>query len=141
MKDDCALLNHIRQTTEMGINGIDSVMDYTDGTMREALIQQRTEYADMHKTADELLKQHNGTPENVGVFAKWSSELSSGMKTMMDSSQSNIADMMIQGNTMGVTKSLQTIRDYNGSDHAVMKLAHKLLDTENANIEQMKHFL
>ncbi len=141
MKDDCALLNHIRQTTEMGVSGIDSVMDYAEGTFRQALEQQRAEYAEMHHKADELLKQRNGQSEDIGAFAKWSSELSSGLKTMMDSSQSNLANMMIQGNTMGVTKSLQTIRDYQGDDHAVMKLAHKLLDTEQANIEQMKQYL
>lgn len=44
MKDDCTLLNHIRQTTEMGADGIDSVLPYTNGEFRQALKQQRTEY-------------------------------------------------------------------------------------------------
>ena len=110
MKDDCTLLNHIRQTTEMGVDGIDSVIQYADGTFRQALEQQRTEYNKIHSSADQLLRKHGGRPEDVSAFAKWSSELSSGVKTMMDSSQSNIADMMIRGNTMGVTKGLQTMR-------------------------------
>ncbi|MCD8356790.1 MAG: PA2169 family four-helix-bundle protein [Clostridia bacterium] len=141
MKDDCTLLNHIRQTTEMGVDGIDSVIQYADGTFRQALEQQRTEYNKIHDSADSLLRKHNGKPEDVGAFAKWSSELSSGMKTMMDSSQSNIADMMIRGNTMGVTKSMQTMRECDVSDHAVTSLANKLLATEQANIDQMKKFL
>lgn len=141
MKDDCALLNHIRQTTEMGVDGIDSVVEYTEGTFRQALEQQRTEYRRIHDSADKLLQKHHGEPEDLSSFAKWSSGLTAGLKTMMDSSQSNIARMMIEGNTMGVTKSLQTIKDYQGDDHAVVKLAHKLMDTEQANIDQMKHFL
>lgn len=141
MKDDCALLNHIRQSTEMGVDGIDSVVEYTDGSFRQALEQQRTEYRKIHSSADTLLEKHQGQPEDLGTFTKWSSELSSNLKTMMDSSPSNIAQMMIQGNTMGVTKSLQTIRDYSGDDHAVIHLAHKLLDTEQANIDQMKQYL
>lgn len=141
MKDDCALLNHIRQTTEMGVDGIDSVMEYTDGSFRQALEQQRTEYHQIHDRADELLRKHHGEPEDLGMFAKWSGELSSSLKTMMDSSMSNIAQMMIQGNTMGVTKSLQTLKDYHGNDHSVTQLAHKLLDTEQSNIDQMKRFL
>ncbi len=141
MKDDCTLLNHIRQTTEMGVDGIDSVIQYADGTFRQALEQQRTEYNKIHSSADQLLRKHGGRPEDVSAFAKWSSELSSGVKTMMDSSQSNIADMMIRGNTMGVTKGLQTMRECNVSDTAVTSLANKLIATEQANINQMKKFL
>lgn len=141
MKDDCTLLNHIRQTTEMGVDGIDSVMQYADGSFRQALQQQRTEYNKLHQSADELLRKHDGRPEDLGSFAKWSSELSSGLKTMMDSSQSNIAKMMIQGNTMGVTKSMQTMRECTVNDKAVTSLANKLLATEQANIDQMKTFL
>lgn len=141
MKDDCTLLNHIRQTTEMGADGIDSVLPYTNGEFRQALEQQRTEYKKIHASADSLLQNLGGEPENVGTFAKWSSELTSGLKTMMDSSESNIADMMIQGNTMGVTKSIQTIRSCDVQDTAVSRLADKLLATERANITQMKSFL
>lgn len=141
MKNECTLLNHIRQTTEMGVDGINSVIQYADGTFRQALEQQRAEYNKIHDSADKLLNKHGGKPEDVGTFAKWSSELSSGLKTMMDSSQSNIADMMIQGNTMGVTKSMQTIRECDVKDHAVTSLANKLLATEQANIDQMKKFL
>ena len=141
MKDDCTLLNHIRQTTEMGVDGIDSVIQYADGTFRQALEQQRTEYNKIHSSADQLLRKHGGRPEDVSAFTKWSSELSSGVKTMMDSSQSNIADMMIRGNTMGVTKGMQTMRECNVSDTAVTSLANKLIATEQANINQMKKFL
>ena len=141
MKDDCTLLNHIRQTTEMGVDGIDSVIQYADGTFRQALEQQRTEYNKIHSSADQLLRKHGGRPEDVSAFAKWSSELSSGGKTMLDSSQSNIADMMIRGNTMGVTKGMQTMRECNVSDTAVTSLANKLIATEQANINQMKKFL
>lgn len=141
MKDDCTLLNHIRQTTEMGVDGIDSVIQYADGTFRQALEQQRTEYNKIHSSADQLLRKHGGRPEDVSAFAKWSSELSAGVKTMMDSSQSNIADMMIRGNTMGVTKGMQTMRECNVSDTAVTSLANKLIATEQANINQMKKFL
>ncbi|HIV69140.1 MAG TPA: hypothetical protein IAA32_09800 [Candidatus Butyricicoccus stercorigallinarum] len=141
MKDDCTLLNHIRQTTEMGVDGIDSVMEYAEGSFRQALEQQRAEYKKLHNAADALLRRTGGVPEDLSAFAKWSSELSAGLKTMMDSSQSNLARMMIEGNTMGVTKSLQTIKTCDVRDAEVSRLAEKLLATEQANIDQMKAFL
>ena len=39
MNDDCTLLNAIRQTTEMGADGIDAVLPYTSGEFRQALKQ------------------------------------------------------------------------------------------------------
>ena len=48
---------------------------------------------------------------------------------------------MIQGSTMGVTKSLRTLRDCHPKDPKVKDLADKLLKTEQANIDQMKGFL
>ena len=49
--------------------------------------------------------------------------------------------MMIQGNTMGMTKSLRQMRTYASEDGRVKDLADKLLQTEEANIQQMKGFL
>lgn len=63
------------------------------------------------------------------------------MKLMADPSASKIAEMMIQGNTMGMTQSLRNLNDYPGKDERVRDLASKLLRTEEANIEQMKKFL
>ena len=49
--------------------------------------------------------------------------------------------MMIQGSTMGVTKSIRTIRDCQLQDERVRDLADKLLETQQANIEEMKKYL
>lgn len=63
-------------------------------------------------------------------MVKASSEMMmSAMKTMADHSTSKIAEMMIQGNTMGMgmTKSLKHLHDYHGKDERVRDLASKLL--------------
>ena len=67
MNDDCTLLNAIRQTTEMGTDGIDAVLPYTSGEFRQALKQQRTEYQKIHDSADTLLHKLGGEPEDVSI--------------------------------------------------------------------------
>lgn len=74
-------------------------------------------------------------------MARLSSEVMSTAKTLADPSASNIAEMVIQGNNMGITKSLKHLNDYAGNDPEVRNLAEKLLETEQANVEQMKPFL
>jgi uncharacterized protein (DUF305 family) len=136
------LLNHVYQTAEMGQDGIRSVRKYArDPKLTQALDRQSREYQKLQRSAGEMLRTRGLEPEGIGAMAKLSSETMSAMKTMVDHSATKIAELMIQGSTMGVTKSLRTIRDCELKDERVRDLADKLLKTEQANIEEMKQFL
>ena len=136
------LLSHVYQTAEMGQDGITSVLRYSrDPSLRKALERQKREYRELQGSAGDMLRSRGVQPDGVGAAAKLSSDLMSAVKTMMDHSSTKIAEMMIQGSTMGVTKSLRTLRDCRPEDPRVKDLADKLLKTEHANIEEMKTFL
>lgn len=142
MLKETDLLNHICQTTEMGSLGIDMIMDYAENErLRDALRQQKLEYSTIYRSAVDMLRERGEEPKEVNPIARISSELSISAKTLRDHSVSKIAEMMILGNTRGVTKSMQCLDDYSGKDKEVTSLAQKLLKTEEANIEQMKGFL
>lgn len=74
-------------------------------------------------------------------MSKMMSYVMSSMKTINDNSPSCIAEMMIQGSTMGVTKITKRINEYKGHDERVRDVANKLLHTEQVNIEEMKKYL
>lgn len=142
MLSEIQLLNHIYQTAEMGVDGIDSVLPYAEEPdLHRALLAQRREYEKLQNSAGAMLCQRGEEPKGIGVMAKMGSEAMSAMKTMVDHSATKIAEMMIQGSTMGVTKSLRTIRDCSLKDEKTRDLADKLLKTEEANIREMKKFL
>ena len=142
MLSENQLLNHIYQTAEMGREGIQSVLKYAgEPKLVSALNSQMDEYEQLQNAAGAMLQARGEPPKGIGPMAKASSEVMSTMKAMADRSASNIAEMMIQGSTMGVTKSLRTIRDCDLRDNGVRRLADQLLETERANIEQMKRFL
>jgi len=142
MLNETQLLNHIYQTAEMGQDGICSVMKYADEPkLRASLTSQMEEYRKLQNSAAQMLRQRQREPEGIGAMAKMGSEMMSAMKTMTDHSATKIAEMMIQGSTMGVTKSIRTIRDCELKDERVRDLADKLLETEQANIEEMKKYL
>lgn len=136
------LLSHVYQTADMGRDGIKSVRRRVqDPKLLRALDAQDEEYRKLQDSAGSMLRARGIQPDGVGAMAKMGSEMMSTMQTMMDSSATKIAEMMIQGNTMGMTKSLRTIRDCKPKDGQVKDLADKLLKTEQANIEEMKGFL
>ena len=142
MLSENQLLNHIYQTAEMGREGIRSVLKYAgEPGLVSALNSQLTEYEQLQNAAGSLLQARGEPPKGLGPMAKASSEVMSTVKAMTDRSPANIAEMMIQGSTMGVTKSLRTIRDSDVRDGEVRRLADRLLKTEQDNIEEMKRFL
>ena len=142
MLSENQLLNHIYQTAEMGREGIQSVLKYAgEPKLVSALNSQMDEYEQLQNAAGALLQARGEPPKGIGPMARVSSEVMSTMKAMTDRSASNIAEMVLQGSTMGVTKSLRTIRDCDLRDNGVRRLADRLLETERANIQQMKRFL
>ena len=142
MLSENQLLNHIYQTAEMGQEGIRSVLKYAgEPKLISALNSQLTEYEKLQNAAGSLLHARGEPPKGLGPVTKASSEVMSTVKAMTDRSPANIAEMMIQGSTMGVTKSLRTIRECDLRDEGIRRLADRLLKTEQSNIEEMKRFL
>ena len=142
MLSENQLLNHIYQTAEMGQEGIRSVLKYAgEPKLVSALNSQLTEYEKLQNAAGSLLHARGERPHGLNPVTKASSEVMSTMKAMTDRSPANIAEMMIQGSTMGVTKSLRTIRECDLRDEGIRRLADRLLKTEQSNIEEMKRFL
>ena len=140
MLKETEMLNFIRQNVQMGIDGIKLVIDDTDDKdFYTELDRQLAEYKEIYKTADEVLQSLGGEKENVAAAVKIASHLSARMKTM-NGSTSKIAESMIQGSTMGITKIIKHKNEYNG-DSRVLEIADKLLKTEENNVEQLKKFL
>lgn len=139
---DTELLQYVHETAEMGIEGLQNVAgQIDDAKLRQAVESQIAEYRDISAKSGVMLRGKGETPKNPGVMARLSSEVMSTIETLADNSASKIAEMVIQGNNMGITKGLKHLHDYEGGDQQVRGLAEKLLHTEQANVEQMKPFL
>ena len=104
--NDIELLQYVHETAEMGIEGLNSLDGQVrDDSLRRVLSQQGAEYRQIADQAERLLRSLGEEPRDPGLLAKVSAEVMSTFKTLADPSASNIAEMVIQGNTMGATKS------------------------------------
>lgn len=140
MIENTELLNLIRQNVQMGIDGIKLVIDDTDSeAFTTELKRQMDEYGDIYSEADNLLDCFNGEKRDVNAAVKIATHLSGKIKSL-SGSVSKVAESMIQGSTMGVTKLIQHLNDFMG-DQRVRNLAERLVVTEENNIEALKQFL
>lgn len=75
------------------------------------------------------------------ALSKMMAHININRKSMQDMPTSRLAEMVIQGSTMGVTELSRQIHDYAGEDREVLDFARKQLKREEQNIEQLKKFL
>lgn len=140
--NDEQMLNFLCKNAEMGIIGIDAVKDYaTSDKFKEELLNQREEYSKIYKSAHNMLKENGCDIAHPSPMAKMSTEMMSKMKTLTDSSDSKIAEMMLQGSSMGVAKAIKRSREYDNSNEQITDLAGKLVKTEELNVDNMKKYL
>ena len=140
--DDEKMLNLIAKNAQMGVVGIDAVKDYASSdALKQELKDQRVEYNKIYQSAYSMLKEQGCEVEKVNPMARISTEMMSRMKTLGSDADSKIAEMMVQGNAMGVAKVIKNDHDYSGNSAEVQELSKKLLKTQEQNIENIKSFL
>lgn len=140
--DDEKMLNLISKNAEMGVVGIDAVKDYASSDkFKDELMKQREEYNKIYKSAHNMLVEAGCDVQHPNAMAKMSTEMMTRMKTMKEHTDSKIAEMMLQGSAMGVAKVIKNANEYDGNSEPIRDLAHKLQETEEFNIENMKRYL
>lgn len=142
MQASAELLEYIYQNTGMGLTTIPQILEISkDEEFNKHLNAQLKKYQEIHQKADEKLKALGEDSQKIGKFEKFRAYLMINMETLMDKSTSHIAEMMIQGSTMGVIQAIQKIKDYEGTDSEICDMMKRLKKLEEDNIEQLKNFL
>ena len=143
MTNEVSMLNAIRRTTEMGCYGIKSVLNETaNREFRGALRAQYDEYAQIYEEADRLIRERGGRIKDLNPMATYGSAMTSKMRVRASiDPTAKIAELMLQGNTRGMIKSMHNIRTMGTLEPRVASLSRRLLQTEQNNINQMKHYL
>ena len=109
--------------------------------MKKALKDQLLEYNKIEEETYALARKRGWQLKELNPMARTMADMASRSKLMYNKTDSRIAEMMVQGNTRGVIKSLKNMHRYHQNDGSVAMLAQKLLDCENNNIKQMEGFL
>jgi len=63
------------------------------------------------------------------------------INTLINKSPSHVAEMIIQGSTMGIIDVTKKLKEYKDANKDITALAQMLLTFEQQNVEEMKKFL
>lgn len=141
-QEETKYLNKLYQCAEMGVIGINSVIEKVkQEAFLEALEEQRKEYDRLCENIVSILKKYGCEEEKLGMMAKKSSEMMSEMKTTIDHSDNQIAKMMMEGNNKGIIEVTKIKNEYQSDDEEIKALIEDFLKVIENNIEQIKQYL
>ena len=137
-------LDSLYKNVKMGADSIIDLMPKVkDSGMREEMTSELEHYEKFAKDIRKILFDMGEEPKEESFMAKAMTKMGITLNTMMDDTTSHIADMMIQGATMGVTDTTKLVREHENTacSEAALALARETIRYEEESIERLKKFL
>lgn len=142
------LAEHIYKNAKMGADAISEMLPkIKDGEEKKGVIKELTrQYEEYERIASEsemVLISMDITPKEENMIVKISAKAGIMMNTLTDSTTSHIAEMVIEGLSMGIVDTTKRIREAkkNGCDESVLKIGHELISFQEKSVDEMKKFL
>lgn len=139
-----SFLDSLYKNVKMGADSIIDLMPKVSSEkMREEMTAELEHYEKFAKDIRNMLFELGEEPKEESFMTKLMTKMGISINTMMDATSSHIADMMIQGATMGITETTKLIREFENTPCAesALALAKKTVKYEQESIETLKKFL
>lgn len=142
MNSDIRLLNEIYHNSITAINAITVMLTKThEGNLYDCLFSQMVEYRKIATKAEELLKSHNRTPDEIHFIDKSGFRVAVNLAGFGKVSPHRLAKILIHGSTEGIFEIAGYVNNCADASQQSRHLAYDLIDVEEGNIEKLNNFL
>lgn len=145
MKTNNEILLHIYQSSEMGMEAINNLLNELkckENKIKNILEDELKEYEKFYKESLKLLKKDKVELTEKGKMAKIMSKIGIKKEVISDNSDSKIAQMLTQGLTMGVLEIASKIDRYKDNiEKKYLELAKDYKKFQENSIEKLKSYL
>ena len=134
----------IYENVKMGTDSIVNLLPKVeDSRLKSDMSVQLSGYEKFATRAKNELKEMGIEAEEKGFMTKTMAKVGMEFNTMMDTSLSHIAEMMIQGSNMGIVEMNKCINTCErcGCEDGAVDLAREIVAFEEKNLERMKKYL
>lgn len=141
-KDDVALLREIQKNTEMGLHALEVINSKVyDDSLALQLARESFKYGEIHDRAKAQLLAERQVPDPVNKVEQIMLTASIQGNTLVNSSASHVAEMLIRGSNMGLTSLWKSMNQNDQAEGHSVELAKELMDFEENNIRELKKYL
>jgi len=145
MDEKYELLEHVYKDASMASYSIQKLIDKLkdrDNKIKSYLEEILEKYQEFEDEAKDLLKNNDAAVVDESIFKKMMSAMGISKEVKEDNSDASIADMMIQGISMGsieMEKKVKAYKDQVSKEH--LKLAKEFLKFQEKTVDQLKKYL
>ena len=145
MKTENELLQHIYQDASMATFTLTKLLENLkekDNKIKDATEDILKEYEQFAKTSKQLLQEQKIIPQEESMMAKMGASMGIKKEVINDNSDASMAEMLIQGTSMGSLEMQKKIKAYEKKiDEETLKLAKSFLKFQENAIEKLKKYL
>lgn len=145
MDNRIEFLEYLYQICEMGVTSTTSLLkkiESKENKITTLLEDELNEYKKLFKEVSDIFKSRGIKEPKAGVLTNISVEMAMNMEIMKDNSDTKLAEMLIQGYTMG---NLELKKKYNKYKDVMTKeekdIADKIKTIQDKNIKKLKKYL
>ena len=143
MEENINALDELNKGSKMGVDANSMIVEKTSNKkLKKVLDEQSKHYEKIMKKINKLYSEFdsNGTPHETNLMEKIMTFYGIEMKTMMDDSDSKIAELILKGTNMGIIEGRKIINNKN-LDKKVNDVANEFVDLQESFIEKLKEYL
>ena len=138
------LIQAVYKNVKMAGDSILNLMPHVkDEKLKSDMTVQLSAFEAFASRAAKLLADEGVKPEGEGTLTKLSAKWGTIMNTMRDSTASHLAEMMIEGATMGANEMIREMREAENSNASerALRLARDVCEFEEKIAREMKSYL
>lgn len=143
-KNEVNVLDELNKGACMGMDAISYILDkVSDDALKNELNRQYREYKEISDEIENLYPEYSKSkeePHKTNAMTKAMTWYGIEMKTMMDSSTSKIAELLLQGTNMGIIEGRKLL-NHKETNEDVNILVEKYVGMQEKAVEKLKQFL
>lgn len=143
MKENINVLDELNKGACMGMDAIHFILDKVENKeFKESLDIQYNKYKDISRRINEVYRKYNeeDTPHETNSMNRAMTWTQVEMKTMMDHSDSKIAELLLQGTNMGIIEGRKLLNNKE-VDKEVKDLTQEYVTMQEDSVENLKKYL
>ena len=145
MDENIELLTYLYQDADMALDNLTMLINKInkkDNKIKKVIEALIKEYENYLTKVKNYIKENNYDIQPKPLISKMGAYFGINMEVMKDNSDSRLADMLIQGLTMGVLNVTKKIDTFKGdADKEIIKLGKEFKDFQQKSIDKLKVYL
>lgn len=143
-KKEINVLDELNKGACMGMDAIHYILEkVNDKSLKVELERQYREYKEIAEEISDLYPEYNDKkeePHKTNAMNKVMTWYGIEMKTMLDNSTSNIAELLLQGTNMGIIEGRKLL-NHKQTEENINSLVKKYVTMQETAVEKLKKFL